>query len=71
MNEGLLQEINSNIRYLLLIMTIETLPEETRYVSLRKMGFTSVEISAFTGVPESTIKAKWKSKENKKNDKSK
>lgn len=73
MNEELLKQINSNIRYLLLVMTLETLPETTKYAALKKMGFTSSEISEFTGIPVSTVKRWWnpKDSEENKNDKSK
>lgn len=61
----LLEEINTNIRKLLGVTATQSLSDEKKILVLQSMGFSSPEISSMTGIPEPTVRKKWKGKTKK------
>lgn len=66
MNElEILNEINSNIKKLLGVFATQGMGDEKKIALLKNMGFNSSEISHMTGIPDGTIRGKWKKKKTK------
>ena len=63
MNEReLLAEISQDIKKLLGIMATQNMADDKKILTLQKMDFNSTQISAITGIPEQTVRNKWKKK---------
>ena len=56
----LLNEINENLKKLIALTATQDMPDDKKINTLQAMGFNSVQISRETGIPISTVKAKWK-----------
>lgn len=63
MNENkLLEEININIKRLLGAVATQGNGTHEKIITLKSMGFNSVEIKAITGIPEGTTRTLWNKK---------